>query len=48
MPKGSKVHRLKEKLMRQGKSEAQAIRIAQTATGKSYKTGRQPKRRRKK
>lgn len=43
MPKGSKVHKLYTKLLRQGKSKASAARIAQKATGQSLKTGRPPK-----
>jgi hypothetical protein len=40
MPKGTKVHRLKEKLMRKGKSKSSAIAIAQSVTKQSYKTGK--------
>jgi len=43
MPKGTKVHRLAEKLIAKGKSKVSAIKIAQAATGQSYKTGRKPK-----
>jgi hypothetical protein len=44
MPKGTKVHRVKRALEREGASEGKAIRIAQSQTGKSYKTGKTPKR----
>jgi len=43
MPKNTKVHRLYEKLLKQGKSKAAAAKIAQSATGKSLRTGRRPK-----
>lgn len=45
MPKGTKVHRVYEKLVKAGKSKGAAARIAQAATGKSLKTGRRPKKR---
>jgi len=44
MPKGSRVEKVYKALLREGKSEAAAARIAQAATGKSLKTGRKPKR----
>jgi len=46
MPKGTKVDRVYQALLRQGKSKGSAARIAQYATGKSLKTGRAPKHKR--
>lgn len=43
MPKGTKVHDLYIKLLKQGKTREQAARIAQSVTGMSLKTGRKPK-----
>jgi hypothetical protein len=43
MPKGTKVHRLYEKLKGQGRSTASAARIAQHATGQALATGKPPK-----
>ncbi len=43
MPKGSKVEKVYKALRKQGKSEASAAKIAQSATGKSLQTGRKPK-----
>lgn len=43
MPKGTKVHKLYEKLKAQGKSTASAARIAQHATGQALATGKPPK-----
>lgn len=43
MPKGTKVHRLYELLLKKGKSKESAARIAQSATGLSLATGRKPK-----
>lgn len=40
MPKGTKVHRCKEKVMKQGKKEGNAIAVCQSATGQSYATGK--------
>lgn len=48
MPKNSKVHKVYEALLRQGKSKASAARIAQARTGQALATGRPPKRRSKK
>ncbi len=48
MPKGSKVHKMAKALMREGMSEGRAIATAQAKTGKSYATGRKPKRKRRK
>jgi hypothetical protein len=47
MPKGTKVERVYEALRREGYSEASAAKIAQAKTGKSLKTGRAPKHRKK-
>jgi hypothetical protein len=44
MPKGTKVHRCVQKVSKK-KSKGAAIAICQKSTGKSYKTGRAPKRR---
>lgn len=43
MPKGTKVYKVYEALLRQGKSKATAAKIAQSQTGKSLQTGRKPK-----
>jgi len=43
MPKGTKVHRIYEALVKEGKSKESAARIAQSKTGKSLKTGKKPK-----
>ena len=43
MPKGTKVDRVYQALLRQGKSKGSAARIAQAQTGKSLKTGKSPK-----
>jgi hypothetical protein len=43
MPKGTKVHRIYDALVRQGKSKQSAARIAQATTGKSLATGKAPK-----
>ena len=43
MPTGSRVHKMKVALQRDGWDEGSAIRIAQSKTGMSYKTGRPPK-----
>lgn len=43
MPKGTKVDKVYQALLKQGKSKASAARIAQSATGKSLQTGRKPK-----
>lgn len=44
MPKGSKVHKLYDKLVSSGKSKGAAARIAQAQTNQSLKTGKAPKR----
>lgn len=46
MPKNTKVHKLYEKLRKQGKSKEAAARIAQSVTKRSLKTGKPPKRKR--
>jgi hypothetical protein len=43
MPKGTKVHKIYDALVRQGASKGKAARIAQAQTGKSLATGRKPK-----
>ena len=43
MPKGTRVHRCVQKVMKQGRSKPSAIRICQKSTKQSYKTGRKPK-----
>lgn len=43
MPKGTKVDRVYQALLKEGKSKASAARIAQAKTGKSLQTGRKPK-----
>jgi len=48
MPKGTKVHKVYEALKRKGHSKASAAKIAQSKTGKSLKTGRKPKSKKKK
>lgn len=46
MPKNSKVGRCVLTLTKSGKSKQSAIRICQSSTGQSYKTGRKSKKRR--
>ena len=43
MPKGTKVHKCVQKVMKKGHSKASAIRICQASTKQSYKTGRKSK-----
>jgi hypothetical protein len=43
MPKGSKVERVYEALLKRGHSKGSAARIAQSKTGQSLKTGKPPK-----
>lgn len=43
MPKNSKVARMKRAIQKSGKSTKSAIKIAQSKTGQSYKTGRKAK-----
>lgn len=40
MPKGTKVYRCVQKLIKQGRDKATAIKICQESTGQSYKTGK--------
>ncbi|KPK09544.1 MAG: hypothetical protein AMS20_00025 [Gemmatimonas sp. SG8_28] len=44
MPKGTKVHKIYEKLLAKGYSKGKAARIAQSKTGQSLQTGRPSKR----
>ena len=46
MPKGTKVEKLYTKLIKQGKSAASATKISQAVTGRSLKTGKPPKNKR--
>jgi hypothetical protein len=43
MPKGTKVHKLYEKLKAQGRPVESAVRIAQAKTGQALATGKPPK-----
>lgn len=43
MPKGTKVHKCYDKLTKEGMEKGKAARVCQSATGKSLKTGRKPK-----
>lgn len=43
MPKGTKVARCVDKVQKQGKAKGNAIAICQASTGKSYATGKKPK-----
>jgi hypothetical protein len=43
MPKGSKVDKIYQSLLKSGKSRESAARIAQAKSGQSLKTGRAPK-----
>lgn len=43
MPKGSKVEKVYNAILAQGKSKGSAARIAQAATGLSLMTGKKPK-----
>lgn len=47
MPKGTKVHRVYEALLRRDYSPGAAARIAQKQTGQSLETGKPPKGRKK-
>jgi len=47
MPKNSKVHKVYEALLREGKSKESAARISQAKTGQALATGRPPKRKKK-
>jgi hypothetical protein len=46
MPKGTKVHKVYDALVRQGYDKGKAARIAQAQTGKSLATGKPPKKKR--
>lgn len=46
MPKGSKVEKIYNALLREGKSKASATRIAQAKAGQALKTGKPPKNKR--
>ena len=48
MPKGTKVYRCVQKVIKGGKSKSSAIRICQKSTGQSYKTGKKSKKNKKK
>lgn len=48
MPKGTRVHKVYEALLKQGKSKASAAKIAQAQTGLALATGRKPKKKKKK
>lgn len=43
MPKGSKVHKMYDALLREGMSKEQAAKIAQARTGQALATGKKPK-----
>lgn len=43
MPKGTKVHKMYDAMVREGVSKGKAARIAQSKTGKSLMTGKKPK-----
>ena len=43
MPKGTKVEKVYTALIKQGKSKADAAKIAQSQTGQSLKTGKKIK-----
>jgi hypothetical protein len=45
MPKGTKVEKVYNALLREGKTKGSAARIAQSVTGKSLATGKTPKNR---
>lgn len=44
MPKGTKVEKLYQRLLKEGYSKASAAKIAQAKTKLSLKTGKKPKR----
>jgi hypothetical protein len=44
MPKGTKVYKMAHAMERGGMAKGKAIAIAQAKTGKSYATGKKPKR----
>ncbi len=43
MPRGTKVHKIYEGLLKHGMSKARAAKIAQAKTGQALATGRKPK-----
>lgn len=43
MPKGTKVHKAVDAMVKRGMPKSRAIAIAQASTGQSYKTGRKLK-----
>jgi len=43
MPEGTKVARCVSKVQKGGKGKVSAIKICQTSTGQSYRTGKPPK-----
>ena len=43
MPKGTKVHKVYDAIMKESHDKAMAARIAQWQTGKSLATGKKPK-----
>ena len=43
MPKGTKVDRVYQALIKEGHSKATAAKIAQSQTGQALKTGKPPK-----
>ena len=48
MPVGTKVHKCYKSMLKKGASKGKAARVCQASTGQSLKTGRAPKRKRKK
>jgi len=47
MPKGTKVHKMYDEMVREGMDKGKAARIAQSKTGKSLTTGKKPKKKKK-
>jgi hypothetical protein len=43
MPKGTKVHKMYDAMVREGMDKGKAARIAQAKTGRSLATGKPPK-----
>jgi hypothetical protein len=48
MPKGTKVEKLYQELLKKGYSKSAAAKIAQSQTGQSLQTGKKPKKKGKK
>lgn len=48
MPKGTRVHKVYKALLEKGYSKGKAARIAQDRTGQALKTGKPPKRKKRK